>query len=147
VATTLYTLGYEKRSVAEFLAILRRHGIDTVIDVRDVPWSHKPGFSKAPLQRAVEDAGSEYVHAGFAGNPKWLRSAADSTEEMLDWYGWYLKEFPEVEAELHGLVEEKLEQERRVCLVCFERNPEECHRSVLASRWRARRGRRVEHIV
>ena len=147
MTSTLYTLGYEKRSLSEFIAILRQRAIDTIIDVRDVPWSHKPGFSKAPLKQALEDAGIEYLHAGIAGNPKWLRSAADSPTEMLDWYTWYLAEFPEIEAELHEILAEKLGNRRQVCLVCFERDPDQCHRSILANRWRGLRRRRVEHLV
>ena len=144
---TLYTLGYEKKSLSQFLDVLREQRIDTVVDVRDIPWSHKPGFSKAPLQRAIEQVGLEYIHAGVAGNPKWLRSAADSASEMLEWYRWYLGEFPEIEAEVEALIEAKLERGGRVCLVCFERNPDECHRSILASRWQRRGRRRVEHLA
>jgi uncharacterized protein (DUF488 family) len=71
----LYTIGYEKRSLAEYLALLREHRIAVLVDVRETPWSHKPGFSKAPLAAALEADGIEYLHAAFAGNPKWLRDA------------------------------------------------------------------------
>src|SRR5215471_6213849 len=37
----LFTLGFDKRDLEEYLALLRQAGIDVVVDVRDVPWSHK----------------------------------------------------------------------------------------------------------
>jgi len=129
--TTLYTIGYEKRSLAEYIAILKQHKIDTVVDVRDVAWSHKPGFSEKPLEQGLKRAGIEYVRAGFAGNPKWLRTVADDLAEMLALYRWYLTEFDEVIPAFRALVEEEFEAGKRVCLTCFERNPAECHRSIL----------------
>ena len=81
---TLFTLGYQQRTLGEFTAILRRCDIDVLIDVRETAWSHKPGFSKGALERALEAEGIAYVHAAFAGNPKWLRANADSHRECLE---------------------------------------------------------------
>src|SRR5205823_6116594 len=71
--TTLYTLGYQQRSIDEFVEILDESGIDVLVDVRETAWSHKPGFSKSGFASALAARGIEYVHAEFAGNPKWLR--------------------------------------------------------------------------
>jgi uncharacterized protein (DUF488 family) len=139
----LYTLGYEKRTLPEYLTILRQHRIDVVIDVRDVAWSHKPGFSEKPLQQGLERAGIEYVRAGFVGNPKWLRAEAKDLDEMLEFYRWYLKEFSEVVDGFRQMVKELSDRGLRICLTCFERNPAECHRSILLN---TAGFRRVEHL-
>jgi uncharacterized protein (DUF488 family) len=129
--STIFTLGYERRSLAEYLAILKENRIQVVVDVRDVAWSHKPGFSEKPLAEGLKRAGIEYRRAEFAGNPKWLRAVADDLAEMLELYRWYLTEFDEVIPAFRALVREETGAGKRICLTCFERNPAECHRSIL----------------
>lgn len=143
---TLYTLGYQLRSPAEYFALLNEAGIKVLMDVRDVAWSHKPGFAKAALSKAAADAGIEYVHAGFAGNPKRLRAKGMSSAELLAAYRGHLNETPQVMTDFMALVEEYLRTRKRVCLTCYERRPDECHRSVLASRWSRRIGGQVVHL-
>ena len=139
----LHTIGYEKRSIEEVIASLRANGIGTLIDVRDNPWSHKPGFSRRPLEAAITEAGLAYVHAGFAGNPKRLRAAATSGEELLAAFGRHLDEEPDI---LDRLAELVASATGGACLLCFERDPADCHRGILAERWsRATRGR-VVHL-
>ena len=53
----LYTLGYEKRSLGEFVQLLLDSEIDVLIDVREKAWSHKPGFSKTAFSVALANAG------------------------------------------------------------------------------------------
>lgn len=145
---TLCTLGYQQRSIDDFIALLREAAIDVVVDVRDTAWSHKPGFSKAAFSASLAGAGIEYVHAGFAGAPKWLRSIADTHREILELYGWYLGEFGEIVTTFDELVAGQHAAGKRVCLTCFERHPDDCHRSILADRWRrAGRSRTVIHLA
>lgn len=142
----LYSLGYQLRSVDEFVQVLSRAGVDVVVDVREVPWSRKPGFSKTALEGALEAAGIAYEHARFAGNPKALRRAADSHEDCLASYAAYLDERPDLVAGLDGLVGEHLGGGRSVCLVCYERHPHDCHRSILIERLRGVRQVEVVHL-
>lgn len=143
----LYTLGYEKRTIEEFIEILRRAKVDTLIDVRDVPWSHKRDFAKSKLDEHMAHAGMRYLHAGFAGNPKRLRTQGATTEELLGRYERHLDENPEIVARFRELTAELEDEGRSVCIMCFERDPRDCHRSVLAARWKGRRrGLRVENL-
>jgi len=144
---TLFTLGYQQRSLDEFISILTERGVDVLIDVRETAWSHKPGFSKRALQDALEAHGVEYVHAAFAGNPKWLRANADSHRECLEWYAWYLGEFNEIVGAFEELVGTYLRDGRRVCLTCFERHAGDCHRGILAAEWQERGRRAVRHLA
>ena len=115
--------------------------------MRETAWSHKPGFSKSAFAAALAGAGVEYVHADFAGNPKWLRSNADSHGERLEWYGWYLDEFCEIVETFDALVAGFQRAGKRVCVTCFERHADDCHRAILADRWKRRGRRRVEHLA
>lgn len=143
----IYTLGYQRRTVEEFVAIAKSAGVKVVIDVRETAWSHKPGFSKGAFQNALDNAGIEYVHASFAGNPKWIRDAATTHEECLEWYEWYLEEFVEVMDAFEALVGQILAGGKSLALTCFERHSSDCHRSILAQKWADRSRRRgVTHL-
>lgn len=147
MAATLYTIGYEKRRLDEYVDILCENEIDVVIDVRETAWSHKPGFSKSALSAALDARGIEYVHASFAGNPKWLRGAADDHGECIANFRRYLAAMPEIVEELDALVARYTAIGKAVVLTCFERHPGDCHRAVLADAWATTRYRTVEHLA
>jgi uncharacterized protein (DUF488 family) len=58
----IFTIGYEGATQAELIAALRAAGVARVIDVRAVPMSRKPGFSKNVLAAGLAEAGFDYVH-------------------------------------------------------------------------------------
>lgn len=147
MTSTIYTIGYEKRSISEYVDILREAEIDVVIDVRETAWSHKPGFSKSALSATLAEAGIEYCHARFAGNPKWLRSEAESHAECIENFRQYLVAMPEILADLELLVSEYGSLGKSVALTCFERHPGDCHRTVLAEGWARAPFRAVEHLA
>lgn len=134
----LCTVGYEKRSLDEYIALLHAHGVEVVIDVRETAWSHKPGFSKTAFAAGLEAAGIAYVHLRIAGNPKWLRDAASSHADCLALYRDYVAHHPDVMAALSDTLREFGVTHRRIALTCFERHPEDCHRGILAEEWAAR---------
>lgn len=143
---TLYTIGYEKRTQEEFFSLLAGAGISVLMDVRDVAWSHKPGFSKGTLAESAATAGLHYEHAQFAGNPKALRVKESETAGLIGAYEGHLDRHPEILEEFTKRVRAHTEEGKRVCIMCFERDPAECHRGVLAARWKRRRKGRVEHL-
>ena len=65
----IFTIGYESTTVAEFLAALKQAGVERVIDVRAVPNSRRPGFSKNLLRNALAEVGIDYVHLRALGTP------------------------------------------------------------------------------
>lgn len=146
-APTVLTLGYQQRSIKEFIDLLVDADVDVLIDVRETAWSHKPGFSKSALQAKLAAAGIEYVHARFAGNPKRIRAKASSHAECLALYAGHLKENRGVMRELEQLVGTHLGAGKHVCLTCYERHPDDCHRGILSTQWRAGRRRRVTHLA
>src|SRR5512132_1035513 len=72
----IFTIGYENATVPDFVAALTQAGVKRVIDVRAVPNSRRPGFSKTPLRNALAEAGIDYVHLRALGTPADGRAAA-----------------------------------------------------------------------
>ena len=126
----IFTIGYEGATMAEFLAALQQAGIERVIDVRALPLSRRPGFSKSPLRAALEEAGIDYVHLKALGTPAEGRAAARAGrhQDMARIYAGQL-ELPEAMAQGAQMIE--LARERPSALLCFEREPAHCHRSLL----------------
>jgi uncharacterized protein (DUF488 family) len=142
----LCTIGYEKRSLDEYVDLLLENGVEVVLDVRETAWSHKRGFSKSAFSAGLAAAGIAYVHLRAAGNPKRLRSESTSHSDCLSRYRTHLREHPEVMASLHGALDEHGVTHRRIALTCFERHPEDCHRGILAAAWAEQTGGEVLHL-
>lgn len=116
--------------MAEFLAALTEAGVKRVIDVRALPLSRRPGFSKSPLRAALDEAGIEYVHLKALGTPSEGRSAARAGrhEDLERIYAGQL-ELPEAIVQAGQMRE--LAAEKPSALLCYERDPAGCHRSLL----------------
>lgn len=145
-AMPLCTIGYEKRSLDEYIDLLLESGVEVIVDVRETAWSHKPGFSKTAFSTALSAAGIEYVHLRVAGNPKWLREAAGNHAECLELYRSYVQHHPEVLECLRETLREHGVSHRRIALTCFERHPGDCHRGILAAEWAATGRHEVLHL-
>jgi uncharacterized protein (DUF488 family) len=130
--TTLYTIGYEGTDIDRFVATLKAVGVRLLVDVRALPLSRKKGFSKNGLRERIEREGMEYIHLAALGDPKEGRHAARAGQfdRSRTIYNKHLarSEPQEQLRELAELVEEQL-----TCLICFERDPTECHRLIVAS--------------
>jgi uncharacterized protein (DUF488 family) len=126
----IFTIGYEGSTVGDFLAALTAAGVQRVIDVRALPLSRRPGFSKSALRAALADAGIDYVHLKALGTPAEGRAAARAGRhaELERIYAGQL-ELPEAIAEGAAMI--GLAQECPSALLCFERNPAHCHRTLL----------------
>ncbi|HEX6660901.1 MAG TPA: DUF488 domain-containing protein [Sphingomicrobium sp.] len=126
----IFTIGYEGVTVGEFLAALHDAGIERVIDVRALPLSRRPGFSKSPLKAALEEARIEYVHLKALGTPPEGRTAARAgrQEDLKRIYAGQL-ELPEAIAQSALMLD--LAREKPSALMCMERDPAQCHRTLL----------------
>ena len=126
----IFTIGYEGTTVPEFIAALKRAGVRRVIDVRALPLSRRPGFSKTALSGALNEAGMEYVHLKALGTPSDGRAAARAGRhaDMARIYAGQL-ELPEAIAQ--GAQMLALAREEPTALLCMEREPAHCHRTLL----------------
>ena len=126
----VFTIGYEQTTVTELIGALQRAGVELVVDVRALPLSRRPGFSKSALAGALREAGIGYEHLKALGTPKEGRDAAKkgdrATLERV--YAGQL-ELPEAQAAAALLLGRIAE--RPTALLCYEREPADCHRSML----------------
>jgi uncharacterized protein (DUF488 family) len=142
----LYTLGYQGVSVDVYVKKLKAVGVGIVADVRETPWSHKRHFCKNILSSELSKAGIEYVHVRSAGNPKENRRNAADLAECLKRYRVYLKKNPVGVADLIDVVQGAASRNRTVCLTCFEKDVNDCHRSVLVDAMRKQIRIRPVHL-
>src|SRR5439155_10722367 len=126
----IFTIGYEGTTVPEFIKALKTAGVERVIDVRALPLSRRPGFSKTPLRHALSEAGIDYVHLKALGTPPAGREAARKhrDEELKRIYANQL-ELPEAIVQAAQMLD--LAAEMPSALMCMERDPTHCHRTLL----------------
>ena len=129
--TVSFTLGYEGRTLEALVRELVGHGVDRVVDVRELPLSRRKGFSKTPLREALGEAGIEYVHLRVAGNPH--RAVKSDIARCLALYREHLAANPEALDQVHDAL-----VGRRAALLCVESDCLLCHRSILVERLRER---------
>jgi len=126
----IFTIGYEGTTVGEFIAALHKAGVRRLIDVRALPLSRRPGFSKTALRGALEEAGIEYLHLKALGTPADGRAAARAGRhaDLERIYAGQL-ELPEAIAQSAQML--ALANEMPSALLCMEREPAHCHRTLL----------------
>jgi len=130
----VFTIGYEGADVDRFLTTLKDSGVETLADVRAVALSRKRGFSKSALRDALSSQGIGYEHFIRLGTPKEGRQAARAGDGEL-MRRIYCDEVLSTEAAQEALRDlEALAASRPICLLCFERDPANCHRRILAQR-------------
>jgi uncharacterized protein (DUF488 family) len=126
------TIGYEGLDAESFWRVVTSNGIETLVDVRELPLSHKPGFSKSSLLRQSQNHSVEYVHMRALGCPRPIRH---TFRRDKDWHSYASKFSAHLDAQDATLVELARYVERcRCCLLCYEESAEACHRSLIARR-------------
>jgi uncharacterized protein (DUF488 family) len=127
----LFTTGYAGHELDSFVAKLRQHEVNTVIDIRQNPASRKRGFSLSRLSAFLAANGIGYVHVRELGVPRELRQRLAAEECTLD---EYFAEFRKYAVEQDGALSAvaELAARQRCCLLCVETRPEDCHRSIVA---------------
>lgn len=126
----IFTIGYEGATQTELIAALKAAGVELLADVRAVPLSRRLGFSKNILANGLKEAGIDYVGLKALGTPPEGREAArrGNHAKLAEVYAGQL-ELPEAMMQAAQLKE--LAKERPTALLCFERDPHGCHRSLL----------------
>jgi len=129
---TVSTIGYEGTDIDAFVATLKGEGVTLLADVRAVPLSRKKGFSKKKLAERLESEGIRYRHFGQLGDPKPGREAARAGRyaEFRRIYAKHLSR-DATQSAVRDLV--FCLAGDTVCLMCFERDPATCHRTMIAS--------------
>jgi uncharacterized protein (DUF488 family) len=130
---TIYTIGYEGTDIERFVQTLKVVGVAVLADVRALPLSRKKGFSKNSLRDHLERAGIEYHSYQELGDPKPGRDAARAGrfDEFRKIYTDHIETAQATKrvADLAGVAAQNI-----TCMLCFERDPTTCHRSIIAEK-------------
>lgn len=126
-----YTVGYEGRVIEDFVEELVRSEIEILVDVREMPASRKPGFSKSRLSERVAEEGMEYLHIRSLGSPRESRKKLRENGDFESFSREYADHL-ECNAEDVELLLDLILSGKRAALMCFEKDHARCHRTLLA---------------
>jgi uncharacterized protein (DUF488 family) len=127
------TIGHSTHPIERFIDLLKNGGVGLLVDVRSMPWSRRhPQFGKERLAKSLEAAGLSYIWEGAALGGK----GGSYTEAAAR---------PVFSEALDRLIDRS--RTMTVCLMCAEKEPLDCHRTVLVSRRLAERGVAIEHLL
>jgi uncharacterized protein (DUF488 family) len=139
------TIGYEGGTVDAFIRALKDAGVELVLDIRAAPVSRKKGFSKNQLAGHLSEAGIGYRHLRGLGTPKRGREAARGGD-LESFERIFLSHMEEPEALLDLGEAIALAKAQPVCLLCLERDPEQCHRLIVANRMASQTSQKLHHL-
>ena len=140
---TVLTIGHSTHALGAFVALLQRHGVGAVVDVRSVPYSRfNPDFNREPLACSLAAYRTVYVFLGWelGGRPDdpSCYNGGRISYERVGATRWFRLGLDRV---VRGAAR------RRIVLMCTEREPLECHRALLVAPALVARGVSVGHIL
>lgn len=129
----IFTIGYEGALAADLIGTLKIAGVTHLMDVREIAQSRRPGFSKNALSSALAEAGIGYSHWRQLGDPKAGREAARAgrMDEFKTIFEAHLCKADTIAAltEAANVIRSEI-----TVLLCYEREPRNCHRNLVAER-------------
>lgn len=131
-AKVIFTIGYEGDTPEGVVRRLTSAGVTVLVDVREVPRSRKPGFSRNLLSAYLASHGVEYYHVSLLGSPKSAREEYLKSGDFNSFAAKYIAHLDcqdEAMRLLTGLAEAK-----STAIMCLERDSTRCHRGMIASR-------------
>ena len=143
VETRVLTVGHSNHPLETFVSLLRQHGVTTLADVRSAPYSRfNPHFNQKSLDIALQAHNIAYLFMGHAlgGRPE-DRSCYEKGRVRYD----RLARTPLYREGIDQVVETAGVE--RLALMCAEKEPLDCHRTLLVGRSLAERGVTVTHIL
>ena len=139
------TIGHSNHPIGRFVDLLKAGGVEAVVDVRSTPYSRRfPQFGRERLAQSLSAAGILYRYEGAALGGKPRRTASLRLRRQARSYD-EIAERPEFKEALDRLVAGSADA--TLCLMCAEKEPLDCHRTVLVSRRLAERGAEIEHLL
>ena len=134
----LYTIGYEGAAQAALLRTLLDYDIETLVDIRELPQSRKPGLSKKTLAAGAEGHGIAYAHIRALGSPRDLRHKRRVDHDQAAFREGFIEYLATQDEAMQVLIARARTQ--RCCLLCYEADARICHRWFVAERAEAMTG-------
>ena len=139
----IYTIGHSILTSEKFVELLKRHAITAIADVRSAPYSrHNPQFNQEELRSTLKAVGIKYV---FLGKELGARSADECcyVDDKVQYD--LLARIDLFQSGIRRVIEGA--STHRIALMCAERDPLDCHRTILVARELAKNGCAVWHIL
>lgn len=140
---TVYTIGHSKHSLEDFVALLKQHGVTALADVRSIPYSRfNPQFIKDALERDLKRQGIKYVFLG--------RELGARSDDPACYSGGRVQYGRLAQTALFKSGIERVKrgaEGHRIALMCAEKEPLECHRTLLVARALDQGGMEISHIL
>lgn len=139
----VFTIGHSNHPVEKFLDLLKRHNIEAVADVRSAPYSRRnPQYNRKNLQDVLAEAGIRYVFLG-----KELGARSEDPDCYVNGKVRYerLAATDLFKSGIDRLIEGQ--KTFRLAMMCAEKEPLNCHRTILVARELEKRGLGVMHIL
>jgi uncharacterized protein (DUF488 family) len=125
------TIGYTGFQIADFAAVLQSHCVECLVDIRELPLSRKPGFSKSSLSETLESHGIDYLHLRELGSPRSLRHAVRGDGDYAAFFRGMRRHLAtRVARDAVDHVVERIRRER-CCVMCCCADWNFCHRSAV----------------
>jgi uncharacterized protein (DUF488 family) len=128
----LYTIGYEGLSIDSFVQHLIGNNITCLVDVRKIAFSMRREFCKTNLLNALQEAGITYIRMAEVGIPSKKRKELLPLGKKDELFAWYkeniLPQCPSYASHIADLVSKE-----NIALMCYEKDPNDCHRSIFAT--------------
>ena len=140
---TLYTIGHSNHTIEHFIGLLKRYSIKLIVDVRSEPYSrYHPQFNKDLLDIDLGAVDISYVFLGdeLGARPKdtsCYENGQVSFEKLAE-----RKEFKQAIGNLLILL-----RKNSTAIMCAEKEPLQCHRTVLVCRELKKHGLCIQHIL
>ena len=140
---TMFTIGHSTHSIEKFLGLLKKHSISVIADVRSSPFSrYNPQYNRPSLSEELKANGIRYV---FLGRELGARSDNPTCYQSGKVVYSRLAKTPEFREGLHRLL--RGVEDHRIALMCAEKEPLNCHRTVLVAQALSKLGIAVRHIL
>jgi uncharacterized protein (DUF488 family) len=140
---TIFTIGHSTQAVDQFIAKLKKHSVSAIADVRSTPFSrHNPQFNKEDLQLELKRSAIRYV---FLGKELGARSRDECcyVDDKVQYS--LLAETPSFKSGITRVAEGA--RRYSIALMCAEKDPADCHRTILVARHMIQEGFEVQHIL
>ena len=142
-----YTIGHSTRTLDEFIKVLQEYRIDSIIDIRSNPTLtnvYTKHFSKDSLEKSLVRNQIKYLYLG-----KELGEVRKDGRALDEKVNVDFNDVIECNLFKKGIYEiiERLSKKERIAILCSERNPLNCHRSILVGYTLSKNGVLVEHII
>lgn len=140
-----FTTGYEGLNLEDFVKKLVLNKVNVLIDVREIPWSRKNGFSKNKLIDRFKSEPITYLSFPELGSPQPTRNQLRTDEDYKKFfaiYSSYVDEFKESLVDILTLL-----KKRSVCLMCYEKDVSLCHRKIIVDKIQKMNGKlKIKHL-